>query len=141
MKSINPILTFSGNAEQAFAFYRSVFGGEFTSLMRWREAPFADRVAAADREKIMHVALPLTAGSVLMGGDASASAGHPPQPGGNVTICIEPDSEAEAGRLFAALAEGGMTTMPLQKAFWGALNGMCTDRFGTQWMVNYTLPK
>jgi PhnB protein len=141
MKSVNPYLNFPGTTEQAFAFYRSVFGGEFMTLMRFGESPMAAQVPAGDKNKIMHVSLPLPSGGVLMASDACEGFGPKLTAGNNFTIQIECDGEAEASKLFAGLSAGGAVGMPLQKTFWGAFFGMCTDRFGVQWMLNYTYPK
>lgn len=138
MTAINPYLSFSGNAEEAFEFYRSVFGGDFLAVMRWSDNPDAGDMPAGDQQKIMHVALPLGDGQVLMGADSPESMGGPLQAGNNFAITIEPDSEEEARRLFDGLAAGGQVTMPLEQTFWGALFGMFTDKYGIRWMVNYT---
>ncbi len=137
MATINPYLNFKGNTEEAFNFYKSVFGGEFITLMRWKDAPEADKMPASDRDKIMHVSLPIGNGNVLMATDACESMGHALTVGNNFYISISPESEEEAERLFNGLSAGGRVTMPLHKAFWGAYFGMFTDKFGIQWMVNY----
>jgi len=137
MATINPYLNFKGNTEEAFNFYKSVFGGEFITLMRWKDAPEADKMPAGDQEKIMHVSLPIGKGNVLMATDACESMGQTLTVGNNFYISISPESEEEATRLFNGLSAGGKVTMPLHKAFWGAYFGMFTDKFGTQWMVNY----
>jgi PhnB protein len=136
MKAINPYLNFSGNCEEAFDFYRSVFGGEFATVMRFKEVPPEAQMDASEGEKIMHVALPIGQGTILMGSDRPAAMG-PTTPGDNASISISTDSEAEATRVFNGLSAGGQATMPLEKAFWGAYFGMLTDRFGIQWMVSY----
>jgi PhnB protein len=137
MATINPYLNFKGNTEEAFNFYKSVFGGEFTSLQRFKDTPEGDRVPPADKEKIMHVALPIGKGNVLMATDAIESMGHKLTAGNNFHISITPDSEEETTKLFNGLSAGGNVTVPLQKMFWGATFGMFTDKFGVQWMVNY----
>jgi PhnB protein len=138
MATINPYLNFPGNTEEAFNFYKSVFGGEFTMLQRFKETPFGDKMAEGDKEKIMHVALPIGKSAVLMATDAIESMGQKFSAGNNYSIAIEAESEDEATRLFKGLSEGGNITMPLEKAFWGAYFGMFNDKFGVQWMVNYT---
>ena len=137
MATINPYLNFDGNTEEAFNFYKSVFGGEFMALMRWKDAPEADKLPAGDREKVMHVSLPIWKGNVLMATDACKSMGRTLTVCNNFYISISPESEEEADRLFNGLSAGGQVTMPLHKAFWGAYFGMFTDKFGIQWMVNY----
>lgn len=140
MSSINPYLTFDGNCEEAFGFYKTVFGGEFSSIQRFSEAPTEMPVAAEDTDKVMHVSLPLADGQVLMGSDQPAERGGV-NAGNNISISISPDS-AEAGRrIFEALAGGGTLVMPYETQFWGADYGMCIDRFGIGWMVNYEHPQ
>ena len=137
MPTINPYLNFNGNTEEAFNFYKSVFGGEFITLMRFKDAPEVDKIPPSDREKIMHVSLPIGQGNVLMATDALESCGHSLTPGNNFYICIAVESKEEAERLFSGLSEGGKIQMPLQDMFWGAYFGMFTDKFGIQWMVSY----
>ena len=143
MVTINPYLNFNGNSEAAFNFYKSVFGGEFTALQRFRDVPGlpgADTMSATDKEKIMHVALPIGKGNTLMATDVLESMGHARVSGNNFSISLNVESEQEAQHLFKALSVGGKIEMPLQKMFWGALFGMFTDQFGIQWMVNYAYP-
>ena len=137
MATINPYLNFPGTTEEAFNFYKSVFGGEFTVLQRFKDTPQADQVPANEQDKIMHVSLPIGSGNVLMASDNLESMGRPQTAGNNFSISVNADSEAEADKLFNGLAAGGKVTMPLQKTFWGAYFGMLTDKFGIQWMVNY----
>ena len=141
MKAINPYLNFPGTTEEAFIFYRSVFGGEFAVLQRFGDTPAGAQTPVGDRNKIMHIALPLTNGTVLMATDACASMGHKLNVGNNSYIAIETDSEEEATALFTKLSPGGKIEMPPQKMFWGAFFGCWADRFGVQWMVNYTYPR
>jgi PhnB protein len=136
MVTLNPYLNFNGNTEEAFNFYKSVFGGEFVVLQRFRETPEAERIPAADRDKIMHVALPIGNGNILMATDTVESMGQKPVSGDNVSLSLSVGSEEEARKLFGALSVGGKVTMPLEQMFWGYF-GMCTDKFGIQWMVNY----
>jgi PhnB protein len=135
MATLNTYLNFNGNTEEAFNFYKSVFGGEFTTLQRLKDTPDADKIPANVQEKIMHVALPI-GGNVLMGTDVTETM---PQVifGTNSSISIDAASEEEANRLFNGLSAGGKVAMPLEKMFWGAYFGMFTDKFGVQWMVNY----
>ena len=137
MATINPYLNFPGNTEEAFNFYKSVFGGEFTVLQRFKETPEAGNVPASEQDKIMHIALPIGKGNMLMATDALESMGQTLTTGNNFSIAIQVESEEEADKLFNGLSAGGQVTMPLEKAFWGAYFGMCTDKFGVQWMVNY----
>ncbi len=137
MATLNPYLNFAGNAEEAFNFYKSVFGGEFITVQRFKDTPEAGRVQANEKDKIMHIALPIGKGNVLMATDALESMGHKLTVGNNFHITIQPESKAEAEKLFKGLSAGGKVTQPLQDAFWGAYFGMLTDKFGIQWMVNY----
>ena len=137
MKTVNPYLNFNGNTEEAFNFYKSVFGGEFTSLQRFKDTPEGAKLSPDDQQKIMHVALPIGKGNVLMATDAIESMGHKLTAGNNFHISISPDSEDETTKLFNGLSAGGKVTTPLQKMFWGATFGMFIDKFGIQWMVNY----
>ena len=137
MATINPYLNFIGNTEEAFNFYKSVFGGEFAVLQRFKDTPEKDKIHQADQEKLMHVALPIGQGNVLMGTDALESMGHKLTTGTNISLSIGTNSEEEANILFGKLCEGGQITMQLEKTFWGDYFGMVTDRFGIQWMVSY----
>jgi PhnB protein len=137
MATINPYLNFNGYTEEAFNFYRSVFGGEFVTLQRFKDTPEADKMPADEREKIMHVALPIGKENILMGTDALESQGFKLTKGNNFAISISAESEEEADRVFNGLSAGGKVTMPMEKAFWGAYFGMFYDKFGIQWMVNY----
>jgi PhnB protein len=137
MATVNPYLNFLGNTEEAFNFYKSVFGGEFTALQRFKDTPESDKLPASDQDKIMHVALPIGQNTLLMGTDALESMGHILNLGNNFSLSIGTNSEAESDTIFNKLSAGGQVTMPLEKAFWGAYFGMLTDKFGIQWMVNY----
>ena len=141
MKSVNPYLNFPGTSEQAFQFYRSVFGGDFAVLQRFGDLPNGDQTPPADRNKIMLISLPLPGGAVLMATDACESQGHRLVVGNNFYISLEADDDAEVNRLFAALSAGGKVEMSPQQTFWGAFFAMCTDRFGVQWMMNHSKPK
>lgn len=141
MTAVNPYLNFSGSCEEAFNFYKSVFGGEFVTVMRFKDVPSEEldeshQLPESEGEKIMHVALPIGQGTILMGSDTPAAMGSV-TPGTNFSISISTDSEAEADKLFSGLSASGQATMPLNKTFWGAYFGMLTDKFGVQWMVSY----
>ena len=139
MARVNTYLNFTRETEEAFAFYRSVFGGEFVVLQRFGDVPAAPgqpALAAADRELIMHVALPILGGHVLMGTDAPETMGFRLVRGNNVYISLEIDTRAEADRLFGGLSAGGEVDTPMQDMFWGAYFGSFTDRFGIRWMIN-----
>jgi PhnB protein len=139
MKSANPYLNFNGNTEQAFDFYKSVFGGEFLMLVRFKDFPGNGMGASgADLDKIAHIALPLGGSNILMGTDTIESFGQKAVMGTNFFITLEPESVPEAERVFTQLAEGGTTQMPLQSTEWAEKYGSCVDKFGVQWMVSYT---
>ena len=139
MALINTYLNFNGNTEEAFNFYKSVFGGEFITVQRFKDAPGCEGMKAADQEKLMHIALPV-GGGILMGTDITD-----PMPaatyGTGISLSIDTENEEEAKRLFDGLSAEGKATMPLEKMFWNALFGMLTDKFGIQWMINYDYNK
>ena len=144
---LNHYLNFQGNTEAAFNFYQSVFGGEFSALMRYGDMPAQEGISLSDAEqqKIMHISLPINEFTVLMASDVSeqfcAQTNQPFTVGSNHYISINLDSseQAEAKRLFDALSVNGQIEMPLEKTFWGALYGAFTDQFGIKWMVNCQL--
>lgn len=139
MAAVNPSLNFSGNCEEAFNFYKSVFGGEFSQIMRWKDMP-EGALTGPEGEKIMHIALPIGEGTFIIGGDRPESMGKVTN-GDNFEIVIIAKSEEEANKLFNGLAAGGKVDMPLAKVFWGDYFGMLTDKFGIKWMVDYEYPK
>lgn len=137
MTAVNPYLNFNGNTEEAFDFYKSVFGGEYLAVMRFRDNPQCAQWSEADKERIMHIALPIGNGTILMATDSLESLGQKLTFGNNFYIALAPESKEEAERLFNGLSDGGKVEMPLQDMFWGALYGSFSDRFGVHWMVNY----
>ena len=139
MATINPYLTFNGNCEEAFEFYKSVFGGEFATVMRMGDAEGMP-VSEAAKNKIMHVALPVGDTAMLMGSDTMEGFGPPFNAGNNFSVAVAPKSKEEADKLYNGLAAGGTQTMPMADAFWGAYFGMLIDKFGIQWMVNFASP-
>lgn len=136
MASLNPYLNFNGNCEEAFDFYRSVFGGDYEQVMRFSDVPSEYKMPAGEENKIMHMALPIGAGNMLMGSDVPSNM-DAVTVGQNLSISISANSEEEATRLFNGLSAGGEVTMPLAEAFWGSLFGMFTDKYGVGWMVSY----
>ena len=138
MAKLNPYLNFNGKTEEAFNFYKSVLGGEFLMLQRFRDTPFGDKMPEDDKDKVMHVALPIGE-NILMGTDTIESIGQQLTSGNNFSLSLETESMEEADRLFNALSQGGRVEMPLQKTFWDAYYGMFTDKFGIQWMINHDL--
>ena len=137
MPKVNIYLNFDGNAEEAFNFYKSVFGGEFAMVMRFKDTPDSEKMPADVQDKIMHIGLPLAPGSVLMGSDIMEGMGEPFKVGTNLSISLSTESKEESDRLFAGLSAGGKADMPMQTTFWGSYFGMLTDQFGIQWMVDY----
>lgn len=138
MATINPYLNFLGNTEEVFNFYKSVFGGEFAMLQRFKDTPDSgSNLPETDRNKIMHIALPLGKNNVLMGTDALESAGHTVTMGNNLSLSINADSKEEADKIYNGLSAGGSIEMPIQDTFWGAYFGMFTDKFGVKWLVNF----
>ena len=134
---INPYLNFYGNTEEAFNFYKSVFGGEFAMVQRFKDTPGCENLPPADWDKIMHMALPIGPDNVLMATDALDSMGQSLTVGNNFSLSISTDSEEETNRVFNALSAGGKATMPPEKTFWGSYFGMLTDKYGIQWMVSF----
>lgn len=141
MKTINPYLTFNGNCEEAFNFYKSIFGGEFTMVFRFKEMPPEFPVSEADKELLMHVSLPISKETILMGSDTSGPYAATFTKGNNFSLSVNTEGKAETDRVFNALSAGGQVAMPLANTFWGSYFGMLTDKFGIQWMISYDLPK
>lgn len=135
MTTINPYLNYPGTAEEAFNFYKSIFGGDLF-IMRFGETAEGTNLPEELKDKMMHIALPI-GGNVLMATDALEEMGHKATPGTNFHISVNTDSEQETDRIFNALSAGGHVTVPVEKMFWGAYFGMLTDKFGIQWMVSY----
>ncbi|NMC54841.1 MAG: VOC family protein [Chloroflexi bacterium] len=133
-------LNFAGTSEEALAFYRSVLGGEFLGIMRYRDMPGAPEMHAADAEKVMHMTLPVGENLMLHASDTLESRGQNLVAGNNFSIMLEPESKAEADRLFNQLSAGGVVEMPMQDMVWGDYYGAFTDRFGVHWMINYANP-
>lgn len=140
MATVSTYLNFSRNTEEAFSFYKTVFGGDFSGeITRFGDIPPSDDMpplAEEDKNLVMHISLPILGGHMLMGTDAPESMGFTMNFGNNVHINLEPDTRKETEKLFQALSEGGTITMELQDMFWGDYFGSCTDKFGVQWMFN-----
>lgn len=134
---LNPYLTFPRNCEEAFNYYKTVFGGDFAYLGRFGDMPPQEdfQVPEEDRNLIMHVSLPLGENQVLMGSDQGDKRGELTM-GDNVSLSVTAESKERAQEIFAKLADGGQITMPLQDTFWGDYFGMCTDKFGVHWMLS-----
>ncbi|MBX6379417.1 MAG: VOC family protein [Thermoflavifilum aggregans] len=140
MKAVIPYLNFDGQAEEAMLFYKSVFGGEFAGggIMYMGNVPGMDNLSEEEKKRVMHVTLSLGNGLMLMASDTLPSMGHRLITGNNLYILLSPDSREEADRLFQALSEGGKVQMPMQDQFWGDYYGIVVDKFGVQWMINYS---
>ena len=140
MTNINPYLNFDGNCEEAMNFYKATFGGDFMGgVMRWGEMPGCDEMQLRDEDKgkVMHMALPISDGNVIMASDSLKGLGPQElQVGNNVTIAVGPESREEADRLFSGLSEGGHVQMPMSDAVWGGYFGSFVDKFGINWLIN-----
>jgi len=137
MALINPHINFNGNAEEAFLFYKSVFGGEFAKIMRLKDLSSPDfPVAENDANKILFIALPI-GGNVLMGNDIPESMGKVNENENRSKISISAESREEADRLFNGLSSGGNIEMPIDDSPWGSYFGMFRDKFGIEWMVDF----
>ena len=137
MATINPYLTFNGNCEDAFNFYKSVFETDFHFLEKFKNMPKSENpISENDLNKIMHVSLPIGGETILMGSDTIEN-GPKVNSGTNFSISINAKSKEEADKLFNGLSSEGNTIMPLSDTFWGAYFGMFVDKFGIQWMVNF----
>lgn len=139
MTRVNVYLMFDGNCEQAFVFYKSVFGGEFTYMGRFSDMPPSEKgkVSTDESGRIMHVSLPISQETVLMGSDVGGEWTEAFQAGNNFSVSINTDRREEADRLFTGLAAGGAVKMPMGETFWGDYFGMLTDQFGISWMVSF----
>jgi PhnB protein len=139
---LNTYLNFAGNTEEAFNFYRSVFGGDFASVVRFKDFPMEGvNIPEEDQNKIMHIGLPISEDTLLMGTDTLESLGQELVQGNNVYISAHPESKEEADRIFNALSEGGKVEMPIADQMWGDYYGSLKDKFGVLWMVNYSQPR
>jgi len=141
MATVSTYLNFKRETEQAFNFYKSVFGTEFSGMgiARFGDIPPQEGMPPLpeeDKNLIMHIELPILNGHLLMGTDAPESMGFTISHGNAFHISLGPDTRGETKRLFDALSAGGQVTMPLDDMFWGAYYGSCTDKFGVNWMVN-----
>lgn len=139
MTTVNVYLTFNGNCEEAFNFYKSVFGGEFSYVGRFGDMPAESghKMPAEDANKIMHISLPVGGDTVLMGSDTGGEWAPHFSIGNNFSISINTDSKANADKYFNGLSAGGEVTMPMQDTFWGDYFGMWKDKFGVSWMVSF----
>ncbi len=137
MALINPHINFNGNAEEAFNFYKSVFGGEFAKIMRLKDLSSPEfPVAPNDANKILHIALPIGK-NVLMGNDVPEILGPVNENENRSKISISAESREEADKLFSGLSEGGNIEMPIGESPWGSYFGMFRDKYGIEWMVDF----
>lgn len=142
MATINSYLNFDGQCEEAFHFYKSVFGGEFTNISKFGEMPPQEGMPPLSddlKNRVMHVSLPISSETVLMGSDTMPGM-HEHLVGNNISLSINTNSREETEMIFNGLSADGNITMPLADTFWGAYFGMWTDKFGINWMVNYDDP-
>ena len=135
MATINPYLNFRGNTEEVFNFYKSVFGGEFIVVSRFKDVPNSG-MPPEDGDKLMHISLPI-GDNILMGSDAIGVMGKDYSQGTNFSLSITPASNEEAEKIYNGLVAGGVVKMPLEKTFWAEAFGMLIDKFGIHWMINY----
>ena len=140
---IHPYLNFEGKTEEAFRFYEKALGGKLTEIHRFGSMPQQEGFELTPEQKalVLHVGLQLPDGEMIMASDMIAGMGPTRVEGNNISISVHPGSKQEADRVFNALAEGGTITMPIENQFWGDYFGSLTDRFGINWMVNYSAPE
>lgn len=138
MASINPYIHFNGNAEEAFTFYKSVFGGEFAMIARFKDLANAEHpIPETEANKIMHIALPIGKADVLMGSDTPEFMGKHNENETRSKISINAESKEEADKLFNGLSAGGKVEMPIADSPWGSYFGMFRDKYGIEWMVSF----
>lgn len=140
MTKVNPYLFFNGNCEEAFNFYKQVFKREFKYLGRYKDVPNTDRQIFKEHdEKIMHVTLPISEETMLMGSD-NAESFQEQSSGNNFSLYVNTDSRAEADRLFNELSVGGLIKVPMTETFWGSYYGIFKDKFEINWKITFDLP-
>ena len=137
MPKLNPYLNFDGQAEAAFLFYQSIFGGDFAGgIHRMGDAPGTEALSESSKKRVMHIALPI-GNDLLMASDIIPEMGHQLTVGNNNYVSIFPDSREQADSFFSKLSEGGVVEMPLEDQFWGDYYGSLVDKFGIRWMINF----
>ncbi len=143
MEKLNPYLTFSGNCEEAFNFYKSVFGGEFSQISRYSDIPSNEGLEIPEyrMNRIMHIALPLGERCILMGSDCDDGWCPEVVKGNNISLSIDVESKQRADKFFEGLCKEGSITMQIGDVFWGSYYGMCTDKYGVTWIINYAKPE
>lgn len=139
MTTVNAYLTFDGNCQEAFNFYKSVFGGDFGYVGKFKDMPENPEypVAESDKDKIMHIALPISKETIIMGADVGGEWSENLHQGNNFSISVNTDTKNEADRLFDGLSKNGKIMMPMNQTFWGSYFGMFVDQFGIQWLVSF----
>jgi len=139
MAHINPYIHFNGNAEEAFTFYKSVFGGEFAKILRYKDLSSPEYpIAESDANRLMHITLPIGKNNALMGSDVLEVMGHVTENDNRNTISISAESREEADKLFNGLSVGGKVEMPIADGPFGSYFGMIADKYGIEWMVDFT---
>jgi PhnB protein len=134
---------FNGNCLEAFEFYKSVFKKDYEHSGTFADMPSQEGMPSipdSEKDRVMHLSMPISKETVLMGSDTSSAWGPPPVAGTNFSISVSTDSREEADRIFAELSKNGQVTMPMDDTFWGSYFGSLTDRFGINWMVGYDAP-
>lgn len=138
MAQINPYIHFNGNAEEAFTFYKSAFGGEFAMIVRFKDMPMPEQpISEKEADKIMHIALPIGKNSVLMGSDTPEFMGRHNENETRSKISVSAESKEEAYQLFNGLSAGGEVEMPIDESPWGSYFGMFRDKYGIEWMIDF----
>ena len=138
MALINPHINFNGNAEEAFNFYKSVFGGEFAKIIRFKDLVNPEfPVVEKEENKIMHIALPIGKSSILMANDVPEIMGKTNENENRSKIVISAESKEEADKLFNGLSAGGSVEFPMGDSPWGSYFGMFRDKYGIEWMVDF----
>ena len=138
MASINPHINFNGNAEEAFNFYKSVFGGDFVKVVRFKDLASPEMpIDKKEENKIMHIALPIGKHSLLMANDVPEFLGRTNENENRSKIVISAETKEEADKLFNGLSSGGTVEMPIADSPWGSYFGMFRDKYGIEWMVDF----
>lgn len=142
MATLNPWINFNGNAEEAFIFYKSVFGGEFTKIVRFKDLASAEfKVPETEENKVMHIALPIGSGSILRGNDVPEFMGKVNERENRSKIVVSAESKEEAEKLFNGLSVGGEVEGPMGDSPWGTYAGMFRDKYGIEWIIEYSPAK
>lgn len=138
MATVNPYIIYKDKCEEAFQLYKSIFGGEFSMFSRFSEMPPRDGVnlSPEDGKLIMHVELRISEETILMGSDAGGEGAPEILTGNNISISISADNREQADHFFNSLSKGGKVNMPMENTFWGSYFGMCSDKFGINWMIS-----